>query len=67
MWETNQNGDLCLPENFGGAELPKVWWKYWSDGIIGKDIPEILFLNDNLIASNIWKYVKKFNKIQLNI
>lgn len=58
MWETNQNGDLCLPENLGGAELPKVWWKYWSDGIIGKDIPEILFLNDNLIASNIWKYVK---------
>ena len=44
MWETNQNGEICLPENFGGAELPKVWWKYWSDGIIGKDIPEILFL-----------------------
>lgn len=65
MWETNQNGDLCLPENFGGAELPKVWWKYWSDGIIGKDIPEILFLNDNLIASNIWKYVKK-NSIKYN-
>lgn len=58
MWETNQNGEICLPENFGGAELPKVWWKYWSDEIIGKDIPEILFLNDNWIAHNIWKYVK---------
>lgn len=57
MCETNQNGEICLPENFGGAELPKVWWKYWSDGIIGKDIPEILFLN-NWIAHNIWKYVK---------
>lgn len=21
MWETNQNGETCLPENLGGADM----------------------------------------------